>query len=205
MDRLINEQDVLDVINEAIRIGRFYCGKEQTIDEIKAIPSAEPSRDMKEIEEVINCDADAETKCKMISNILTAKPHYFAKQELKYCDRNICLKNEYNGIGCDECEVTKSKESCEDAISRQAVLDYIHRILNQGTGKKKSFEFIRKYVEKLPPVKPQEKTGHWIFHEIEDTLRWYECDQCGAEAVKEYDYCHGCGAKMVKEQKRVNE
>lgn len=35
------------------------------------------SRDMKEIEEVINCDADVETKCKMISNILTAKPHYF--------------------------------------------------------------------------------------------------------------------------------
>ena len=42
MDRLISEQDVLDVINEAIRIGRFYCGKEQTIKEIKAIPSAEP-------------------------------------------------------------------------------------------------------------------------------------------------------------------
>lgn len=28
----------------------------------------------------------------------------------KYCDRNICIKNEYNGIGCDECEVTKSQE-----------------------------------------------------------------------------------------------
>lgn len=31
-------------------------------------------------------------------------------QEPKYCDRNICIKNEYNGIGCDECEVTKSQE-----------------------------------------------------------------------------------------------
>ena len=47
------------------------------------------------------------------------------------------------------------QEPCEDAVSRQAVLDYIHRILNQGTGKKKSFEFIQKYVEKQPPVKPQ--------------------------------------------------
>ena len=28
----------------------------------------------------------------------------------KYCDRNICISNEYNGIGCDECEVTKSRE-----------------------------------------------------------------------------------------------
>jgi hypothetical protein len=44
-------------------------------DEI--IKTLELSRDMEEIEEVINCDADAETKCKMISNILTAKSHYF--------------------------------------------------------------------------------------------------------------------------------
>ena len=28
----------------------------------------------------------------------------------KYCDRNICVSNEYNGVGCDECEVTKSQE-----------------------------------------------------------------------------------------------
>lgn len=30
-------------------------------------------------------------------------------QEPKYCDRNICIKNEYNGISCDECEVAKSQ------------------------------------------------------------------------------------------------
>jgi len=37
-------------------------------------------RDMEEVEEIMNSDADAETKCKMISNILTAKPHYFDEQ-----------------------------------------------------------------------------------------------------------------------------
>lgn len=42
--------------------------------------SQEPNRDMEEIAEIIKSDADAETKCKMISNILTAKPHYFAEQ-----------------------------------------------------------------------------------------------------------------------------
>lgn len=36
-----------------------------------------PSDDMGEINEIMKCDADAETKCKMISNILNAKPHYF--------------------------------------------------------------------------------------------------------------------------------
>jgi hypothetical protein len=54
------------------------------------------------------------------------------EQEPKYCDRNICTSNEYNGIGCEECEVTKSQileleqqEPCEDAVSRQAVLETI--------------------------------------------------------------------------------
>ena len=59
-----------------------YLGGGKCSDKCKAIKALEalekePSREMKEIEEVINCDADAETKCKMISNILTAKPHYF--------------------------------------------------------------------------------------------------------------------------------
>ncbi len=43
----------------------------------------EPCGNMEEIREVMSCDADPETKCKMISNILTAKPHYFEKQEPK--------------------------------------------------------------------------------------------------------------------------
>lgn len=42
MDRLISERAVLGVINEAIRTGRFYYGKNQTIKEIKDIPSAQP-------------------------------------------------------------------------------------------------------------------------------------------------------------------
>ena len=40
-----------------------------------------PCRDMEEINNIMECDADIETKYKMISNILTAKPHYFEKQE----------------------------------------------------------------------------------------------------------------------------
>ena len=34
----------------------------------------------------------------------------FVKASEVFCDRNICIANEYNGIGCDECEVTKSQE-----------------------------------------------------------------------------------------------
>ena len=32
------------------------------------------------------------------------------EQKPKYCNRNICLRNEYNSIGCDECKVTKSQK-----------------------------------------------------------------------------------------------
>lgn len=91
--------------------------------------------------------------------------------------------------------------TCEDTISRQAVLDYIHRIFNQGTGKKKSFEFIQKYVEKLPPVNPQEpKTGHWI-----PTYGNVKCSVCGSvkdrrEVGKATHYCDFCGAKMESEE-----
>ena len=32
-----------------------------------------------------------------------------AENRPRYCDRNICIRNEYNGISCDECEVTKKE------------------------------------------------------------------------------------------------
>lgn len=40
----------------------------------------------------------------------------------RYCDRNICMTNEYNGIECGECEVTKHNErikKCESCYIAQ--------------------------------------------------------------------------------------
>ena len=45
--------------------------------------------------------------------------------EPKYCDRNICIKNEYNGIGCDECEVTKSQEPKTGHWTRISIDKYV--------------------------------------------------------------------------------
>ena len=36
------------------------------------------------------------------------------REEPLYCDRDICLRNEYNGIGCGDCEVTKSQQRAKD-------------------------------------------------------------------------------------------
>ena len=93
VDRLITEQAIVDVLSKGYWDKNLQSAKDDpcvidamidwAIRRIKTIPSAEPSRDMEEIEEVINCDADAETKCNMISNILNAKPHYFKKKKSK--------------------------------------------------------------------------------------------------------------------------
>lgn len=80
----------------------------------------EPNRDIKEIAEIMKCDADAETKCKMISNILTAKPHYFEEQDP--CEK--CNYVEGSPFCLQYCpydaERKKEQEPCED-ISPTAV------------------------------------------------------------------------------------
>jgi len=86
-------------------------------------------------------------------------------------------------------------EPCEDAISRQAVLDVIER---------EHFKWnVRSEIEKLPLVNPQPKTGHWI-EEIDDygEVTCWHCDKCyeesGFTTDCKWDFCPNCGAEMVE-------
>lgn len=45
-----------------------------------------------------------------------------------------------------------TENSCGDTVYRQAILNYIDKLRNQGTGKKKSLDFMQKFVEKLTPA-----------------------------------------------------
>lgn len=64
------------------------------------------------------------------------------EQEPAYCDRNICLRNEYNGIGCDECEVTKSQEPKAEKVIKmrdatpeeQEAIDRYIKSISKPTG-----------------------------------------------------------------------
>lgn len=103
------------------------------VEDLPSIKPQESNRDMKEIEEIINCDADAETKCKMITAILTAKPHYFEEQE------------------CND--INMFKENVLDAISRIG-------LLKSDTKEVQVVAECLRAVEALPPVKPQEPK--WI-------------------------------------------
>lgn len=103
------------------------------------------------------------------------------------------------------------QEPCEDAISRQAVLDCL-----TATGLKK-YDFIlnaRDKIKNLPSVKPQEpKTGHWewVQYDYNPKLGNWHCSECRCVVVecvgkKEkggiplYKYCPQCGAKIIEPQ-----
>ena len=60
------------------------------------------------------------------------------------------------GATVSDKEPTTKNDLGVDAVSRQAINIYIDFILNHGMGKKKSFDFIKKFVTNLPSVTPQE-------------------------------------------------
>ena len=135
--------------------------------------------------------------CKFLANLMDVLEKQM--QEPAYCDRNICLKNEYTGIGCDECEVTKSQEPCEDAISREDVID----LKWQGEASEEFLEGYASAIEDarvLPPVNPQEKTGHWItlkdeYGDVHEAV----CSNCDSNGNHKWTYCPKCGTKMQEE------
>ena len=96
------------------------------------------------------------------------------------------------------------QEQSGDLISRQAVLetlDDMDNVLDEDRTIENYKELLKECYEVLPSVKPQEKTGHWIEHEIEDTLRWLECSNCHCETHNvKHNFCPKCGAKMVEKQ-----
>ena len=114
----------------------------------------------------------------------------------KYCDRNICLKNEYNNVGCEDCEVTKSQESTTknnlgvELISKEQTIDRVLTYFNH-IDKGNDDEWAKGYetgeedaiavIESMPPVTPQEPRS----------FKW--CTDC-----KEYDQEKHCCHRYSK-------
>jgi DNA-directed RNA polymerase subunit RPC12/RpoP len=90
---------------------------------------------------------------------------------------------------------------CEDAISRQAVLDVIAANCIWENEYNLTSSRIKKAVEGLPPVTPQPKTGHWIKITPSGI---YMCSECEHNVltgdIDAYHYCHHCGIKMIEPQ-----
>jgi len=107
-----------------------------------------------------------------------------------------------------------NQEPCDDATSRQAVIDMCKKEIDHisknwqnyhsPSEAKSGFAYIATNIYDLPPVNPQPKSGHWIGID-EEPHEDYECDKCGyvvstytanIEPHTEYKYCPNCGAKM---------
>ena len=84
------------------------------------------------------------------------------------------------------------QEPCEDAISRQAVMDCFKKWQPYMATRLWDFE---QELSALPSVQPQEpKTGHWIDNKARTNL--CNCSECGALSKAYSKYCPNCGAKM---------
>jgi hypothetical protein len=93
------------------------------------------------------------------------------------------------------------QEPCTDAISRQAAIDELYKMLHDCFGADdEELDAVITTLNELPPVTPQPKMGHWI-----DTDNYYQrskCSECGCHTRDARpNYCSNCGAKMeeVKE------
>ena len=122
------------------------------------------------------------------------------------------LQEEYKTIkSCKECakehrqlaewlkdyKRLKEQQSCDDCISRQAVLDMQYRIDDSATLSSRDVVNVDD-IEDLPSVTPQPKMGHWIRVD-KDKLRCSECEVI--HLIAQYpngkvDWCPNCGAKM---------
>lgn len=103
------------------------------------------------------------------------------------------------------------QQPCDDAIGRQAAIDAIYaryiggkEAVDKAPASDHYAEGIDEAVcavEDLPPVTPQQKTGHWIYSKAVNTseIIWSECSECKdgeRGCAKRMKYCPNCGCAM---------
>lgn len=92
------------------------------------------------------------------------------------------------------------QETCEDCIDREAVLKiYDEWFASCNIADKK--ESPKSKIKALPPVTPQQKTGHWIF--VDKAKEHARCSKCGYGNVdlvdgRIHNYCEKCGTRMAE-------
>ena len=96
----------------------------------------------------------------------------------------------------------------DDCISRQAAIDAADKVIERDTSGNndvvKAMIAWSAYIKGLPPVKPEQKVGHWTREEHPDamptlTTTWC-CSVCGKDqGYGEPPFCPNCGAPMERQ------
>jgi hypothetical protein len=123
-----------------------------------------------------------------------------------YDDKNPCKRAVILGKAIKALE----QEPCEDAISRQAVLDIVDGYSVSQSNVEDITQDIISDIMVLPPVTPQPKIGHWILTS-DDDCEYCTCSECGYQNGENWmigsviKFCQECGAKMVEPQESEGE
>lgn len=111
---------------------------------------------------------------------------------------------------CDELDfvqphkkISVNLELCDDAISRQATIDEVSRIVNDHPlDGYEDGQLILKTIQDMPPVTPAKKAGRWI-----EERTYMKCPNCydiwhyEENQTERFRHCPTCGRKMEVEVK----
>lgn len=125
---------------------------------------------------------------------------------------NSCHMDNQRKEAFNMAKVALEQEPCDDAVSRQAVMDIVE-ISRLHLDRKYDTEVMSEQIKALPSVTPKCEQGEWILNDNQGVQAvgylTYHCSECGREIsskyhgkislLKEYPYCH-CGAKMIEPQ-----
>lgn len=157
-----------------------------------------------------------EKKCEEIIKALEQEPNC-PFYEIDDDGHGLCKNHRY----MDECEDAVQRTSnadkkhventLEDAVSRQAVIDAIHKAIydffdivdddaEEPINDKDELlldvnKAITTKIKNLQPVEPKRQKGHWIDHQ-EGRWIYAKCSECGSVHDVKSDYCPNCGAHM---------
>ncbi len=129
------------------------------------------------------------------------------------------IKPVVGGISLDMAIKALEQEPCEDAISRQAVIEQINCWIGSGEYRyTNATDYLNKRIKALQAVNPQEKVGYWMpieyptgveaFGVKEMSAQELQCSECGKTvdiSDGDFKYCPYCKARMVEPQKGANE
>jgi len=127
-----------------------------------------------------------------------------AKEKI-FCQWQDFLEHNLDYAGISEAYKMAIKaleqEPCEDAISRQAVMNCIDGYSQMII---RPLE-LKGYIDDLQPVTPKQKTGHWIEDDFTGIIKCSICDNdapISTTSGEQYcsNYCPNCGVKMVEPQ-----
>ena len=115
-----------------------------------------------------------------------------------------CLTDYFPIEDCGEVEeIIKAlkQESCEDAISRKAMLDYQQYL--QGKMSNEENHKLWEFIKDLPSVAHTQEIGRWIF--VDKAHEHAHCSECGYGNIdlldgRPHKYCPNCGSFMIQDE-----